>query len=134
MQLHTHIPVRFRWLQCQLDLLCKIKTNKGIREALSRLPQGLFETYDRILENIDPNCEELAQKAILWIAASARPMQLDELVEAIAVNEGEPTLDLDSTVNDGRDLLGICGSLFECDRFKSTSIVSLSHYSVKVCS
>lgn len=41
----------------------------------------------------------------MWLVASDRLMTLPELVEAIAVNEGDATLDLDSTVNDGADLV-----------------------------
>jgi hypothetical protein len=37
----------FRWVACQLDYLCELNTDKGIRKALDSLPPTLFATYEK---------------------------------------------------------------------------------------
>ncbi|KAF8537799.1 hypothetical protein BDD12DRAFT_981933, partial [Trichophaea hybrida] len=103
----------FRWLQCQLALLNRVKTPKAIREALQKLPTTLFETYDRMFEYIDDedhDSVELVRKALFLIVHVARPLRLGELVEALAVN-GDIQLDWSSTFGDPKDLLRACNSL-----------------------
>ncbi|KAF8539493.1 hypothetical protein BDD12DRAFT_924175 [Trichophaea hybrida] len=101
----------FRWLQCQLDLLNRLPTQKAIKEALGRLPRTLFETYDRMLEYIEEDSVELACKAFQLIVHSERPLTIEELVEALAVNNNDTRLDLSATFSDPRDLYRICSSL-----------------------
>ena len=45
--------IRFRWVQCQIDVLKKCATVKDVQTALYSLPGGLNETYERILCAID---------------------------------------------------------------------------------
>jgi hypothetical protein len=50
----------FRWVTCQLDVLCKARSTAAVRRALTELPSGLDETYDRILGQVrDDDREEL---------------------------------------------------------------------------
>ena len=121
---------RFRWLQCQLEVLSKNKTNNGLRQALKDLPRDLFRVYERILESIGDESKELVQKALLWLATSLQPMKLPELVEALKITEGEPKLDHDATVNDPLDLVRICGSLVKYN--SDSTLIFLSHLTVKV--
>jgi len=37
----------FRWVACQLDYLCELNNDKGIRKALNSLPLTLFATYEK---------------------------------------------------------------------------------------
>jgi hypothetical protein len=48
----------FRWIQCQLDTLRKIRTPQALKYALEVLPAGLDETYDRILSSINEEDHE----------------------------------------------------------------------------
>ncbi|KAJ3572718.1 hypothetical protein NPX13_g4955 [Xylaria arbuscula] len=72
----------FQYAVCQFDVLKKYHSTAEIYEALEKLPQGLNETYDRILKNIDK--EFLAQSIILlkWLVASVWPLSIEELSEA----------------------------------------------------
>ncbi|KAF8454887.1 hypothetical protein BGX38DRAFT_1267506 [Terfezia claveryi] len=119
----------FRWLQCQLDTLAKHKSNSTLRRALKNLPPDLFRAYERILLGIDAECTELAYKTLLWLATSIRRMTMDELVEALAIFEGQRSLDHEATVNDALHLVRICGSLVEYD--EDLDIVNLTHATVK---
>jgi hypothetical protein len=124
------LPQRFRWVQCQLDQIRTMRTNKRILEALNNLPAGLFETYERILENIPRDDVWFVKKTISWIIVSDRPLRLVEIVEAMAIDTQTGHLDRDSTLNDEQDLLDICSSLVEYHEVSDT--VNLSHYSVQV--
>ncbi|KAA8895957.1 hypothetical protein FN846DRAFT_967255 [Sphaerosporella brunnea] len=134
----------FRWLQCQLDHLNELETQADIRNALAHLPETLFETYDRILDGIgtrkdrrgvgrnSSQTKTLAQKAFLWLVHSIEPLTLDELVEALAIEEdsnGSTTLDRTKTFYDPKGLLRTCRSLLNYDH--KTGIVKLCHYTVE---
>ena len=122
---------RFRWVQCQLDQIRTIRTNKKILEAMKNLPIGLFATYDRILQNILDDDVEFAQKALSWLLVSDRPLRLTEIVDAFAVDIQSRCLDRDATLNDEQDLLEICSSLVAYN--EDTGVMSFSHFSVQVC-
>ena len=123
--------LRFRWVQCQLDQIRTIRTNKKIIEAMKNLPTGLFATYDRILENILNDDVEFAQKTLSWLLVSERPLRLAEIVDALAVDIQLRCLDRDATLNDEQDLLEICSSLVAYN--EDTECLSFSHFSVQVC-
>jgi hypothetical protein len=107
-----------------------MRMNKKILEALKTLPPGLYETYERILQNIAQDDVWFAKKIILWIIAAARPLCLQEIVEPMAVDLRARCLDRDSTLNDEEDILEICSSLVDYDKLEG--IISLSQYSVQV--
>jgi hypothetical protein len=107
-----------------------MRTNKRIIEALKNLPAGLFETYERILENIPHDDVMFVKKTISWIIISDRPLRLVEIVEGMAIDIETGDLDRDNTLNDEQDLLEICSSLVEYHEFNGT--INLSHYSVQV--
>ena len=56
-----------------------------IREVLRDLPEGLAETYRRILLKLQKSAwkTKIAAKAFRWIACAQRPLQVAELKEAI---------------------------------------------------
>jgi hypothetical protein len=43
---------RFRWALCQLDALAKCRTRAQIKLTLSERPETLYETYDKMLQQI----------------------------------------------------------------------------------
>ena len=113
---------------------------RGLRDTLASLPKTLDDTYTRILCNIDEGHFQYAFKVLQWLAYSARPLELRELSEVIAIDiEGSPRFDPENRRPDPRDILTICPSLIslqndavedkhgESDRI----IVRLAHLSVK---
>ncbi|KAG1733700.1 hypothetical protein EDB19DRAFT_2041132 [Suillus lakei] len=122
----------FRWVQCQLDVIMKCKRLDSIRKALDNLPEGLYETYDRIIRSIEergPDDGPIARSCLLWLAGAFTPLTLDQLNEAIMIEVGRPSLNEDLGVTDTMDIVAACGSLVTYN--KKTGIVVLSHYSVK---
>jgi len=81
---------------------------------------------------------ELASKAFHWVVHSGRPLTLEEVVEALALDENEKKLDLNITFSDPRDLLRVSSSLlYEADLARrgeeSYKYIRLCHYTVEVC-
>ncbi|KAG1759284.1 hypothetical protein EDD22DRAFT_971712 [Suillus occidentalis] len=122
----------FRWVQCQLDEIATCKRHVDIETALDNLPEGLYETYDRIIRAIKQrgrSDKQIAQSCLLWLAGALSPLTLDQLNEAIMIEVGQSNLNPKRGVIDPMDIVTACGSLVTYD--KKTGVVALSHYSVK---
>src|SRR5438105_321000 len=119
---------RFRWAACQLDALGKCLNLPRLRKALKGLPDTLDGTYDRILCAIDKENSQDALKILQWLVYSARPLQIGEVVDAIAVyGDGNLRFDIESRLPDPQDILTICSSLVTI----AGPEIRLAHYSVK---
>lgn len=99
---------------------------------LGSLPEGLEETYRRILIAIDRRLEDscLVRRALGWLVAALRPMRLRELLEGVTIDPVRRALDPGFTLIKGVDFLEVSRSLVIHN--KDTDIVTLSHLSVKV--
>jgi hypothetical protein len=118
----------FRWVQCQIDALRKTRTSRALQNALSTLPDGLFETYDRILKQIDESDHEHVIRILKWLVGSERPMTLAELAEAIAIDPTKDQFDLSDRFMDPDEVLELCGSLISVRHDRK---VVLAHFSVQ---
>ncbi|KAG2076152.1 hypothetical protein BDR04DRAFT_1149206 [Suillus decipiens] len=116
----------FRWVQCQLDIIIACKRPSSIRKALNDLPAGLDEMYDRMIESIGESGEDeglIAQRCLLLVTGAFIPLTLDQLNEAMMIEVGQCSLDLDLRVTNP------CRGFVTYD--EKTGIVALSHLSVK---
>ncbi|KAI9856111.1 MAG: hypothetical protein M1813_009229 [Trichoglossum hirsutum] len=128
----------FRWAVCQLDALRNCLNLPMLRKALTSLPKTLDDTYARILCSIDEEHSENALKILQWLAYSARPLQIEEIAEVIAVDiEDNPRFDIERRFPEPRDILTICSSLVTIaveeagDDKRVEGQVRLAHFSVK---
>ncbi|KAI5841635.1 hypothetical protein BZA05DRAFT_380346 [Tricharina praecox] len=119
----------FRWAKCQLDQIAGLRNDKAIKKALTSLPSGLNETYERIVGGISDDDKDLALRILRWLTCSLRPLSVSELVEGIAIELGDTELDPETFLNDPEDVIEICGSLVQLDINADT--VTLGHFSVK---
>ena len=102
------------------------KTLKSIKDGA-----GLGDAYDATLERIKAQDEEkakLAMAALTWICHSERPLQVDELCHALAVEIGERDFDPENVPSIGT-LLDCCQGLITVDA--EASAVRLIHYTVQ---
>ena len=102
------------------------KTLKSIKDGV-----GLGDAYGATLERIRAQDEEkvkLAMAALTWICHSERPLQVDELCHALAVEVGETDFDPENVPLIGT-LLDCCQGLITVDAEAST--VRLIHYTVQ---
>jgi hypothetical protein len=118
----------FRWVQCQIEALDRVRTDRDIRRALHQLPSTLYGAYERILERIEEQDRTIARRALLWLAYGPRMLTLGELAEAVVIEDDTHRHDPEAAWLP-TDVLSVIGSLArystESDR------VELAHHSVK---
>ena len=107
----------------------------AIRPALDDLPEGLDETYDRILLGIARERQEYARRLLHCLTASIRPLRVEELAEILAIKFDEGTLpkyDMNwRPENSEEAVLLACSSLITIITAGEERVVQFSHYSVK---
>ena len=92
---------------------------------------GLGDAYSATLERIrsqDGEKAKLAMAALTWICHAERPLLVDELCHALAVEIGETDFDPDNVPSIGA-VLGCCQGLIIVD--KEASTVRLIHITVR---
>jgi hypothetical protein len=127
------INLRFRWLECQLAILNKLRTEKDIRHALTVLPRTLFESYDRLLESINEQYADVVSSALFLVIHTIKPLSLGQIVEGIAPVDAAGYLDYSASFADPSLLLYECGALLmHKDGYWNQPGVHLCHYTVEV--
>lgn len=117
-------------MQCQLDILSKLRTPGAVRKALENLPPTLDKTYENLLDRIDSDEDRVLAREILEILCfSYRPFTLHEVSEMLQITPGYRQLDENKCLDNPKDILSICGSLLNFQQH--TGLVSLAHHSVK---
>jgi hypothetical protein len=108
------------------------KNRKAIRIALVRLPKELDQTYVEAIKRIDSQNEEdslLARRVISWIVFAKRALIVNELRQAIAIEEleeNEDELEDEGLVEEDL-MIDVCAGLVIVDN--ESQIVRLIHYS-----
>ncbi|KAI9766767.1 MAG: hypothetical protein M1839_004771 [Geoglossum umbratile] len=72
---------------------------------------------------------ESARKIFRWVAAAKRPLSLEELREAIAIQPCQPSLNSEALENDVNRLVPYCGNLIVFD--EEDKVVQFAHHTVK---
>lgn len=123
-------------MECQLNSLKKAKNDLAVSRCLNSLPRDLEGTYERILNSIEKDYVDDVRRILTLLCFSSRPLTVDELLHAHAVDLAEPAhlefgrmLDLDG-------LEDICLGLIEVrpsttDRLAEAWTVHIAHYSVQ---
>jgi hypothetical protein len=87
-----------------------------------------------MLVNIDELYREDVQKVLRWLSFARRPIHLDEMVDALAVDFACdcPTFDPDERYADSRDIITRCSSLVSISGSPGEKcFLKLAHLSVK---
>lgn len=119
----------FLWVALQITSLCTMKTDNTIREALIGLPKDLPETFARILARSEVAGQPYQRRILELVAIAQRPLQVEELREALSVVPGDTVWNPANLLNDIYSTLACCGSLVTVDEEELT--VRLVHHSVK---
>ena len=120
---------RFLWCFFQIEDICSQTCGDDIRKTILSLPKDLPESYERALYRIiHAEKVDIAAQVFRLVAAAKRPLSIEELREAIAV---EP---LTSRINEGRlvnerQLVPWCASLIVQD--EDEHLIQFAHHSVK---
>ena len=124
--------VRFLWVVFQIDSICAQNSDYDILRSLKDLPKGLPATFRRVIRRLQDSTvanASLARKILEIVAGARRPLNLDELGEAMSVTPGDTLWDNSKLVTDVLKCLECCGSLLVVDEEFST--VHFAHSSIK---
>lgn len=121
------------WAALQLELISQLTNDKAIRDALTKLPRSLEDTYTRMLALVkDRNIEnlEIVRKALVWITFSPIPLTLGQLSEAVSIETHDTYRDIEKMITDQGDILRMLGSLVTADLTQEDPVVSLTHFTL----
>ncbi|KZN92140.1 Ankyrin repeat and KH domain-containing protein [Penicillium chrysogenum] len=127
----------FRYVECQLNALRRARNRNQLDECLRSLPRDLDGTYERMLCSIDEIYVQDVQRIFTVLCLSVRPINVNELIDAHAVELGEsPYLDREGRSYEQDDLVDICLGLIEIaviedDNGKPVSTARIAHFSVQ---
>jgi hypothetical protein len=111
--------IRFLFAKLQLDILLKCLTEHDVSATLTDLPEDLDETWVRLILDSDtaqPRIHRDRIRRILqWLVAAIRPLRVDEIREAIAVEEGQMRQNQKAEI-DSDTLVGLCGLLIRMNK------------------
>ncbi|KAJ7229573.1 ankyrin repeat-containing domain protein [Mycena haematopus] len=121
----------FLLAKLHIDSLSTKQTISKVRQALNVLPKDIYSSYEVAIERIDTQTKEdrkTAWSTITWVANAKRPLKIEELQVALAVEPGMQQLD-EENLMDIDTILSVCAGLVSVD--KESSIVRLVHYTTQ---
>ena len=114
----------FLWVSFMIQDL-RGKEPSEVVDCLNDLPEGLYEIYERILNQIKPRHRNQVKALLTWVVFAEWPLSLEELVEALAVEETNG-LNPSQIV---RDYVRFCGHLLTVS--ETGRVVRFVHQSAK---
>ncbi|EKJ69263.1 hypothetical protein FPSE_10516 [Fusarium pseudograminearum CS3096] len=106
----------------------KGKTTRDIKKCLSKLPEGLNETYGRLLTRTTPSGVALVKKIVTWLSFSSVPVTLHELWEALAIEKQSKNIDDEARLRSPQDIVILGHGLITVS---SDGYAMLAHLSVR---
>ena len=125
--------LRFLFAQLHLDSLIDKTTPNKITRALKELPKGLKSldrAYEKAIERIEsqePGFRHLAERVLLWITFSKRPLTSLELRHALAIEVGDSTLD-EGNLEEIEEIISVCAGLVTVEE---GNVACLIHYTTQ---
>ncbi|KAF2230516.1 hypothetical protein EV356DRAFT_453757, partial [Viridothelium virens] len=118
--------VRFLLPVLHIDLILGEETRAARRHKLNSLESSLYKTFDAMMRRIEcsKRIEKNATRILTWIHLAERPLKVDELLSALAVEENDNDLNRDNFL-DRDSFLDCCLGLAKIDN--ETSTVRLFH-------
>ena len=114
---------RFLWTKLALDQILAPRTVKGATKALYQLPGDLHDSYQQMLLKIPSEDYEMMRRIFIWIMNSARPLTVDEMGDAIALNTaGEIVSPADRLIDPDAILETCSGFLFQDPEVKTLKL------------
>ena len=120
---------------CQLESL-RHTPSADLRRVLHELPETLDQAYENVLNSIDEEDRGHAHRLLQYAAVAIRPLRVEELAQALAVDFGAAGRAGNSGINSGwrttgqrqaMPVLSACSSLISIE----SQVVQFSHLSVK---
>ncbi|KAL2706137.1 hypothetical protein AAEP93_001387 [Penicillium crustosum] len=126
----------FRYVECQLLALRRVRIRNELDKCLASLPRDLDETYERMLCGIDEEYIEEARLILTLLCVSNQPLTVKELVGALAIDLGKSSIDREGRSFSEDDPIDICLGLIEIIvdeelHGEPTTIARIAHFSVQ---
>ncbi|KAE9381048.1 ankyrin [Stipitochalara longipes BDJ] len=128
----------FLFAALQLQILLGSDSSEDVLTILEELPPNIAQTWERLLLDIDaaqnrPRDRETVNKILQWLVAAARPLTLNEIRAAVAVQKYETNTELGSNFHDPQWLFKLCGPLVRLSSHQTPDKqeLSLAHFSLK---
>ncbi|CAG9974878.1 unnamed protein product [Clonostachys byssicola] len=135
---------QFLWLKLQESSLRKGLNKKQLQNVIQNTPPGLEYIYDRNwhrITSLQPDDQGRAICILRWLAFALRLLTVQEITEAVLVNETEELLpeDLPDEIDDDyveSEIIGLCGTLLEVRNSFANSLprdrtLHIPHFSVR---
>ncbi|UKZ75828.1 hypothetical protein TrVFT333_003522 [Trichoderma virens FT-333] len=111
-----------------LETLRELYSPRDIRNTLQDLPEGLDDTYERMLQNIDPRFQKNILNSLKWLCFSIWPLTLNRLAEIFILQPDEAiVINEDDRFSDTNDVLKYFSGLVLMEGI----YVRLAHFSIK---
>ena len=117
-------------VEFQLNYVLARTEPRKVMAALNSLPNDLHEAYNEVFKRIQmqgPDRKDLVLKIVSWILYAKRPLKMDELREAIAIEPGDTKLDPNYLLEPGF-IVEISESLVSYN--ENSGSVGFSHFTV----
>ncbi|KAH8767818.1 hypothetical protein BGZ57DRAFT_797785, partial [Hyaloscypha finlandica] len=114
-----------------LDRLGNQTSVRNLRDALDQLPSKLDDLYDDAMSRIKGQVQEhrdLALRSLCWISTVLRPLRLDELQHALAIQPGDHAVD-EEAIPDESLITAVAAGLITIDAESGT--IRLVHFTVE---
>jgi hypothetical protein len=103
---------RFLWVSFQLQDILMAISDDEIRQVLNNLPKNLEKTYERILKKITAlGRASLIQRIFKTIICARRPLQIEEILEAITIEPTDKQLPEAKIPTNGWRVVQVCLNL-----------------------
>ena len=112
------------------SLMTKINLRQ-IKMDLKTLPQGLDLAYKGVMDRIDAQSAAhatLAKRLLCWLIYAVRPLRIDELQHALAVEINDTSFDPDGVTNKSL-LVSVCAGMVVLQ--ENDNLISLVHHTAK---
>ncbi|KAI9683378.1 MAG: hypothetical protein M1829_005450 [Trizodia sp. TS-e1964] len=124
----------FLLAQLHLDSLRDKTSPKAIKKAVTELPRGseaLESAYRQALVRIldqQRGLARLAKLVLCWISFAKRPLKIEELEHAIAIEQGETEFD-EENITSFEESISVCAGLVTLD--EESREIRLVHYTTQ---
>lgn len=122
---------RFLLAKFQLDHILGYREPRKRMKAFATIPRDMSAAYHDVLRRIEhakPGDRALAIRVLSWLYYAFRPLRMDELLEALVVEEGDRRLMRDDILQP-EDIVDCCKSFVAYD--ESSGLVRFTHYTVQ---
>lgn len=128
---NLQLTVRFLLAKLWLDQILRLREPRkrlhAVEEMTKSIPNSLSEAYQALIGRIDEIDRDLALRIFSWLFRAQRILRMDELLEALVVEEGDRDLERECLLEPS-DIIKCCNGLVLYE--ESSGFVRFSHETV----